>query len=134
MANLIESTWEGFPIFILTSYEEEIYANEIFDVYQIFDFDRYLNDKDERIDLNTKIVEQILKHSKECEAWEKELIELLPRAGESVVIDERIMQLDGYIEGAIDAVNRVPKEVKAQLGIGKIDQLLDKLDEIIGRT
>lgn len=121
----------GFPVFILTSYEDEIYAKELFDVYQIFDFDRYMNDSAERVELNTKIVEQVLKYRKELISWERELLELLPRAGENVSIDTRILQLDEYIENSIDGKHLIPAQVKNQLSRGKIDALLEKLDKLL---
>lgn len=131
LANYLSNLWRGFPIFVLTSYEDDIYAKEIFDVYQVFNFDRYLNDTDERIELNTKVIEQILKYRKERIAWEQELIELLPRAGENAQIDARIIQLDGFVESAVDGAHSIPAEVKRQLAGGKIDSLLEKLDRLI---
>lgn len=131
LANYLSELWHGFPIFILTSYEDDIYAKEIFDVYQVFDFDRYLNDTDERIELNTKIIEQILKYRKERSAWEQELAELLPHAGENAQIDARIIQLDGFIESTLDGTHSIPNGIKHQLAGGKIDSLLEKLDKLI---
>ena len=131
LANYLSNLWRSFPIFVLTSYEDDIYAKEIFDVYQVFNFDRYLNDTDERIELNTKVIEQILKYRKERIAWEQELIELLPRAGENAQIDARIIQLDGFVESAVDGAHSIPAEVKRQLAGGKIDSLLEKLDRLI---
>lgn len=121
----------GFPIFILTSYEDEIYTKELFDVYQIFDFDRYMNDTAERVELNTKIVEQVQKYRKELTSWEKELLDLLPHAGDSAVTDARILLLDSYIENAIDGKHLIPAQVKNQLTKGKIDALLEKLDRLL---
>lgn len=50
-----------FPVFILTSYEGELYQKEIFDAYKVYDFERYMNEEQERIEINGKIVEQCLK-------------------------------------------------------------------------
>jgi len=131
LAKALSAAHKGFPIFILTSYEDDIYAKEMFDVYQVFNFDRYMNDVNERIELNTKIVEQVFIHRKERVSWEMELEQLLPRIGESAQIDTRILQLDGYIERAMDGVNAVPENVKQQLSNGKIDDLLTKLDLLL---
>ena len=133
LAKHLSTLREGFPIFVLTSYEDDIYAKEIFDVYQVFNFDRYLNDADERIELNTKIIEQILKYRKERLAWEQELVGLLPRAGENAQIDARIIQLDGFIENSIDGAHGIPTKIKQQLSTEKIDILLEKLDKLIER-
>ena len=133
LAKALSSIHYGFPIFILTAYEDEIYAKEIFDVYQIFNFDRYVNDAEERLELNTKIIEQVLKHRKEFASWEQELSELLPQAGENAKIDARILQLDGYIERSLNGVKAIPENVKKQLSDGKIDALLEKLDKLINQ-
>ena len=131
LAKALTTVHFGFPIFILTAYEDEIYAKEVFDVYQIFNFDRYVNDMEERLELNTKIIEQVLKYRKEFASWEQELSELLPRVGENAKIDARIIQLDGYIERSLNGTNAIPDNIKKQLSDGKIDALLDKLDKLI---
>lgn len=131
LAKRLNSTKHGFPIFLLTAYEDDIYTKEIFDVYQVFNFDRYQNDDQERAELNRKIIEQILKYRKERAAWEAELESLLPHSGESADIDARILELDGYIEGSIDGRTAVTSELKKKLLEGKLDLLISKLDEII---
>ena len=131
LAKGLASARFGFPIFILTAYEDEIYAKEIFDVYQIFNFDRYVSDMNERLELNTKMIEQVLKYRKEYASWEQELRDLLPRAGENAGIDARILQLDGYIEKSLNGTNAIPETIKKQLTAGKIDALLEKLDKLI---
>lgn len=133
LAKKLNSTKHGFPIFLLTAYEDDIYSKEIFDVYQIFNFDRYQNDEKERAELNRKIIEQILKYRKERAAWESELETLLSRSGESADIDARILELDSYIEDSIDGRIAVTIELKKKLAEGKLDLLIGKLDEIIDR-
>lgn len=131
LTNYLQKLWRGFPIFVLTSYEDDLYARELFDVYQVFTFDRYLNDADERVELNTKIIEQILKYKKERIAWEQELEELLPQIGTSAIVDSRIMELDGLIENSLDGLHSIPSGIKNQLSVPKIDCLLEKLDELL---
>ena len=133
VASALSKQRHGFPIFILTAYEDELYAKEVFDVYQVFNFDRYLNDANERIELNSKIIEQILKYRKEFLSWEQELANLLPRAGENAATDARILQLDSYIENALDGTHSIDTNVKHQLLSGKLDLLLEKLDKLIGK-
>lgn len=131
LAKRLNSIKHGFPIFLLTAYEDDIYTKEIFDVYQVFDFDRYQNDEQERAELNRKIIEQILKYRKERTAWEAELESLLPHSGESADVDSRILELDGYIEDSIDGRTAITSELKKKLVEGKLDLLISKLDEII---
>ena len=133
LAKKLNSAKHGFPIFLLTAYQDDIYSKEIFDVYQIFNFDRYQNDEQERTELNRKIIEQILKYRKERISWEVELENLLSRTGESVDIDARILELDGYIEDSIDGRTAITSELKKKLVEGKLDLLIGKLEEIIDR-
>ena len=34
----------GFPIFVLTTYQDDLFDHELFDSYLVFDFDRYISD------------------------------------------------------------------------------------------
>ena len=51
VANQLYDTLYDFPIFILTSYEDDLFSNETYDAYKIFNFGRYLSEKMERIEL-----------------------------------------------------------------------------------
>ena len=52
----------GFPIFVLTTYQDDLFDHELFDSYLVFDFDRYIGDDKERIEFNSKLIEQIKKY------------------------------------------------------------------------
>lgn len=120
-----------FPIFILTSYQDDLYTHELFDSYQVFDFARYIAEPLERIELNTKIIEQIVKYNTERQSWEKELQEILPHAGESASIDERILVLDSQLERTIDGKSSISDKLKKELTSDKVQSLIDKIDKII---
>lgn len=120
-----------FPIFILTSYEDDLFSNEIFNAYQVFDFKRYLNETSERVELNYKIIEQILKNSKQKVQWEQEIIKLLPLAGKSQDIDSKLLELDTKLEKSINGDYALPDKVKKDLGSNKLNELLDKIDKIL---
>jgi len=120
-----------FPVFILTSHEDDLFNKEIFNAYQVFDFARYIGEKNERIELNSKIIEQILKYRNQQDAWKKEIKKLIPVAGRSSEIDERIFELDPYLERSIDGHSRIPDKIKRELSNDKMSQLLFKLDELI---
>ena len=59
LARYIQERFMEFPLFILTSYEDELYEQEVFDVYQIFDFERYLSEPQERVELHYKLIQQV---------------------------------------------------------------------------
>ena len=134
LAKAIDEKLRGFPIFILTSYEDDLYEKENFDAYQVFDFERYINDIEERLEINSKIVQQIKKYTTTLNQWKKELTDLLPHAGETANIDERILMLDSFIESSIDGTSALPQKLKQELSnTNHMQLLIDKIDEIIGK-
>lgn len=132
LAQSIDKKRRGFPIFILTSYQDDLYVKECFDVYQVFDFERYITDINERIEINSKIVEQIKKYNSTVNQWKTELEDLIHRAGTNASIDERILELDSLIENSIDGTSALPTKVKQELGnTNHIQLLIDKIDKLI---
>lgn len=126
-----DKKYMGFPIFILTSYEEELYQKEIFDAYKVFSFERYMNDDQERIEINVKIVEQCIKRKRQIAEWKTQLEELLPKQGESSEIDEKIMELDSNLEKSFDGEHAISKELKEKLSGDNFTLLLSKLDDLL---
>lgn len=120
-----------FPIFILTSYQDDLYTKELFDACQVFDFERYINEPLERIELNTKIIVQVTNYIKERKSWEKELESILSLAGTSVDIDERILELDSQLEKTIGGRSLLPEKLKRELTSDKVQSLIDKIDKMI---
>ena len=133
IAESIEAGLYSFPIFILTSYEDDLYSSEVFDAHLVFRFERYLEDAEETIELNSKIIEQVIVYKKNIKMWEEELIDLLPHFGERAEIDSRILELDGYIERSIDGKHCLDQNTKNQLACGKIEDVIKKLDTILER-
>lgn len=132
LAQALDKKMKGFPIFILTSYQDDLYAKESIDVYQVFDFERYINEQLERFEINSKIVEQIKKYNTTLEKWKKELTELISHMGENISFDERILELDNLIENSIDGVSSLSSKLKKDLwDTSKIQQLIDKINNLI---
>lgn len=131
LAEAIDAKLHDFPIFILTSFQDDVYSKECFDVYQVFDFERYIGDQNERLEINSKIVEQIRKYNRMIFQWKSELSELIPLKGTSVSIDDRIMELDTWIENSIDGTSALCLKMKRDLGSNHIQELIAKIDSII---
>ena len=131
LAKYIQEKFLGFPLFILTSYEDELYEKEIFDAYQIFDFERYLSEPLERVELHCKLVEQVAKYQKQIELWKDEIKKLLPQKGKSAEIDARILELDSKLEKSIDGHSAIPDTVKNTLQSNKLDELISKIDLLL---
>lgn len=122
-----------FPVFILTAYEGELYQKEIFDAHKVYDFERYMNEDEERIEINSKIVEQCIKRKRQIEEWKSELEELLPRQGESKAINEKIMDLDTKLEKSFDGEHAIPQDLKEKLSGDNFARVLSDLEELLRR-
>jgi len=132
-AKALDEALFDFPVFIITSYEDDLFVNEIFNAYQVFDFARYLNEESERIELNYKIIEQILKTTKQRKKWEDEIKILLPLAGTSQEIDSKLLELDTKLEKSINGINSIPSKMKRDLDSNKLTELLKKIDVILDK-
>lgn len=121
----------GFPIFVLTTYQDDLFDRELFDSYLVFDFDRYIRDDQERIEFNSKLIEQIKKYRIEMENCKSELEGLLPRAGESASIDARILELDSLLERSIYGNAAIALPIKKDFTAEKINELILKIDSLI---
>ena len=121
----------GFPIFVLTTYQDDLFDHELFDSYLVFDFDRYIGDDQERIEFNSKLIEQIKKYRIEIENCKSELENLLPRAGESASIDTRILELDSQLERSIYGNAAISLPIKKDFAAEKINELISKIDSLI---
>ena len=131
LANRLGERLYSFPIFVLTTYQDDLFDHELFDSYLVFDFNRYISEDSERMELNSKLIEQIKKYRIEIKAWETELTKLLPRAGESATIDERILELDTRLEKSMNGERPISLPVKQTFAAEKIDELISKIDALI---
>lgn len=120
-----------FPIFVLTTYQDDLFDHELFDSYLVFDFDRYIGDDKERIEFNSKLIEQIKKYRIEMEICKSELESLLPRAGESASIDARILELDSQLERSVYGNAAIALPIKKDFTAEKINELISKIDSLI---
>lgn len=121
----------GFPIFVLTTYQDDLFDHELFDSYLVFDFDRYIGDDQERIEFNSKLIEQIKKYRIEMASCKSELEDLLPRAGESASVDARILELDSQLERSIYGNAAISLPIKKDFTAEKINELISKIDSLI---
>lgn len=122
---------EDFPIFMITSYEDDLFVNEIFDPYKVINYGRYVNEVDERTEVNFKIIELINSTNKKIKKYEEELLVLIKDKGKNANIDARILELDSKIEKLTDRGSSLSIETKKQLSGDHLIELLKKIDRII---
>lgn len=133
LAIKINNRFEAFPMFILTSHESDLFMKELFDAYLVFDFDRYITEELERIEFNTKIIEQVRKYCLSIERAKGELNSLLKDKGKNVDIDYRILELDSFLERSIFGEASLNNKLKKELSGNNLKDLIDKIDELLKR-
>lgn len=131
IANELWRHRKDMPVFMLTSYDENMYEHELFSAFQVFNYARYLSDDKEQDDIHKKIVRVIENFKKRIDAWERELIQLLERRGESAEIDSRILELDSELEAALDGTHAFPQKVKMDLSESNLLKLVECLDRLL---
>ena len=132
IAERADRKYLGFPAFILTSFEAELYKKEVYDAYKVFDFERYMQEKNERIELNKKIIEQFIKRRKEIDNKKEELNKLLKMEGTSQEIDDRIIELDDFLERSLDGDNAITKTEKKRMMDSRFEEMLVLLRKVVG--
>ncbi len=131
IANQINKKVSEYPLFILTAYEKQLFANEMFDAYQIYNYDNYLNNVNATKEFHSRLIEQILKSRKQKSQWETELKNLLKKAGTSIEIDSRILELDNKLETSLDKECALNPKLKQDLSSSKLVELIEKINKVL---
>ena len=136
LSQYIRENLNEYPMFILTSFDYDVYNNELCDSYYIFDYVKIEKNPEELKEFTKKIIEQVLVINKKIDFWKKELVELLPKKGESAEIDSRILEIDNKLELALGGERSgIPPKTKKDLFDNTIEQklnnLLEKVDKIL---
>lgn len=131
IANQINKKISEYPLFILTAYEKQLFDNEMFDAYQIYNYDNYLNNVNATKEFHSRLIEQILKSRKQKHQWEVELKTLLKSAGTSLEVDSRILELDNKLEKSLDKECALDPKLKEDLSSSKLVELIEKIDKVL---
>ena len=136
LSKYIRENLNEYPMFILTSFDYDVYNNELCDSYYIFDYVKIEKNLDELKEFVRKIIEQVLVVNKKIDFWKKELVELLTKKGESAEIDSKILEIDNKLELALGGKrSSIPQKIKRDLFDNTIEQklnnLLEKVDKIL---
>ena len=136
IATRIKERFSEYPLFILTAYEDSLFRNEVFDAYQVYNYENYVNNVTATKEFHCHIIEQILKSRKQIEIWELELASLLkiPEEERTADIVSKIIDLDNKIEKSIDGTSCLPAKTKSDLSSNKLSELLKQADELLKET
>jgi hypothetical protein len=123
-----------FPCFVLTSYDMDAVniSNDVNIVY----VKNLLNDTAKGVKFSDRIFQQIEHYRKKITDAQLELNELIKKRQtcEAGLNDEqRLIELDAFIEQSLGLKTSVPKDMKSLSVIQTLDELITKTDKIINQ-
>lgn len=128
---------EGFPCFILTSFDDQA-INQSDDVNIVYIKNILHGDGQSKTKARATFLErvknQIDHYRSRIHEAENRLIALLDlrKFGKASLAEENeIIELDDFLESAIDRRSALPKEYKNLSNTNRLDQLLSKVDDIL---
>ncbi len=130
---------EDFPFFVLTSFDD-VAVNESDDVNKIYIKNILHNVKEEskaKAKFLDRVISQIEHYKSRVSKAEEEILKLidLRNSGKSSIEDEsRLIELDSFLEKSIDKKYSIPDEYKSLSNSSKLDQLLNKVDDLLEKV
>lgn len=119
---------EGFPVFILTSYEDDAISKGE-DVNIIYE----KKEMDEGEQFLERVKAQIEKYKHKLETDEKRLLELIAESKKrklDALEREELAELDSKIEKALDKESRISNILREDKEASELSELLKKVDEL----
>ncbi|PZX52144.1 hypothetical protein LV84_03553 [Algoriphagus ratkowskyi] len=119
---------EGFPVFILTSYEDDAISKGE-DVNIIYE----KKEMDEGEQFLERVKAQIEKHKHKLETDEKRLLELIAESKKrklDAVERDELADLDSKIENTLDKESRISNILRDDKEASELSELLKKVDEL----
>ncbi len=130
---------QSFPCFILTAFDD--YAvGESEDVNKVYIKNILHNNKEEskaKAKFPDRIINQIEHYQTKIKNKESELLELikLRESGKASITDEnRIIELDSFLENVVDRKNSIPIEYKKLSNDDRLSELLKKVDTLLRKV
>jgi HPt (histidine-containing phosphotransfer) domain-containing protein len=132
----IRSQMDDFPCFVVTSFDDDA-VNDTDDVNLVYIKDVLKTKKDNdkaKVTFAERIISQIDKYQSKIGNAKKELMTLLDKrkAGNATAIDEeKIIELDTFLEKTYDNTFVVPKEMKRMSNLDRLNTLINQVDELL---
>jgi hypothetical protein len=128
LVNLILEVREQFPVFILTSYEDDAVSkgedvNIVYEKSEMSNGEKFLE----------RVKNQIEKYQHRIEDAEKKLLALIEDSKKrklDAAEEEEIIKLDSLIEKALDKKTQIPEIIKHRNEAEDLSKLLKKVDEL----
>ena len=93
--------------------------------------------ENEKVTFASRVIQQVEKYRSRMENARRELAELI-QSHKSDAVDvydeQRIIELDTFLEKALGAQNSVPSGLKQLSNLDRLNKLIDKVDELLERV
>lgn len=133
---------KGFPVYVNSALIRECVGddktNDINNVFSKSDKDWQENENSQDLSIVERIKIQSVKYRKRLDDYEKELSELIKKRNTTssltVYEEERIVELDGFLESSIDNRSGLAKDLKVVTNKNRLDQLIKNTEEILKKV
>lgn len=134
LINAIREQREGFPCFVITSFDDEA-VNGSDDVNIVYIKDILRPDADKaKVTFAERITRQVEKYRSRIGNARQELSTLIDKryGGKANVHDEdRIIELDSFLEKSLDSYDSIPKQLKELSNLDRLNSLIGKVDTLL---
>ena len=134
LINAIRKQRDGFPCFVITSFDDEA-VNGSDDVNMVYIKDILRPDTDKsKVTFAERITRQVDKYRSRIGNARQELSVLIEKrnSGNANVYDEeRIIELDSFLEKSLDSYGCIPEQLKKLSNIDKLNSLISKVDNLL---
>jgi len=125
-----------FPCFVLTAKDQDAVSDseDVNLVYTKSLMTTEIEDTKAKVKFTDRLIKQIEHYQSRITDAQKELQELLEvrKSGNAdYKIENRIIELDDFLEKSIDATHSVPTEFKTFSNTQRLDNILSKVDELL---
>jgi len=130
-----QSIRNHFPCFVLTALDDEaVNTSDDVNIVYIKNILYKKEDENAKAKFLDRVLGQIEHYKSRIENAKKELDELvnLRKSGKADIdIENRIIELDDFLEKSIDAKSSIPSEFKTLSNSNRLDNILNKVDELL---
>jgi hypothetical protein len=132
-----QSIRSHFPCFVLTAVDDEaVGSSEDVNIVYVKSILHKAEVENSKSPFLARVISQIEHYKNKIEISKKEiaeLIEIRKNGNADITIENKIIELDNFLEKSIDAKNVIPSEFKTLSNSNRLDGILNKVDELLNK-
>jgi hypothetical protein len=134
LINAIREQREGFPCFVITSFDDEaVNGSDDVNMVYIKDILRPAADK-AKVTFAERITRQVDKYRSRIGNARQELSVLIEKrynGNANICDEERIIELDSFLEKSLDSYDSIPEQLKKLSNLDRLNTLINKVDNLL---